>query len=77
MKVNVYSIQGEVKEEIEADMFGTIYHEVMENIYKPYVGKIVEDGDVRRQGQLEVHHFALGRVQRHVSQFVGQGEDGL
>ena len=37
----------EVKEEIEADMFGTIYHEVMENIYKPYVGKIVEDGDVR------------------------------
>lgn len=37
----------EVKEEIEADMFGTLYHEVMENIYKPYVGKIVEDKDIR------------------------------
>lgn len=36
----------EVKEEIEADMFGILYHQVMENLYKPYVEKMVEAKDV-------------------------------
>lgn len=31
----------EVKENIEADMFGTLYHAVMEKLYEPYSGKEV------------------------------------
>ena len=42
-----------------------------------FVKNSLEDSEVRRQGQFEVHHFSLGRMQGHVSQFVGQGEDGL
>lgn len=41
----------EVKEEIEADMFGTLYHEVMEFLYKPYVGKTVQSTDVLKMKQ--------------------------
>ena len=36
----------EVKEEIEADMFGTLYHGVMEALYMPYKGKEVTGVDV-------------------------------
>ncbi len=35
----------EVKETVEADMFGTLFHTVMENIYKPFEGKIMQTDD--------------------------------
>ena len=36
----------EIEENIEANMFGTLLHEVMENIYKPYKGKLVQTADL-------------------------------
>lgn len=33
--------QDEISEEIEADMFGSITHEVLEKIYSPYIGKML------------------------------------
>ena len=35
----------EVKETIEADMFGTLFHSVMEYIYQPYKGKMIQSDD--------------------------------
>jgi CRISPR/Cas system-associated exonuclease Cas4 (RecB family) len=34
-------VQDEISEEIEADQFGSIFHSVMEQIYKPYEGKSI------------------------------------
>lgn len=36
----------EVEENIEANMFGTLLHEVMEYVYKPFVGKTVHATDL-------------------------------
>ncbi len=35
----------EVRETVEMDMFGTIFHAVMENLYLPYKGKIIQQSD--------------------------------
>lgn len=35
----------EVKETIEADMFGTLFHAVMENMYEPYKGIMIQPDD--------------------------------
>jgi len=36
----------EVVEELDSGLFGTIFHDVMENIYKPFRGKIVKVEDI-------------------------------
>ncbi|MDR0371880.1 MAG: PD-(D/E)XK nuclease family protein [Prevotellaceae bacterium] len=36
----------EVKETIEGDMFGTIFHTSMEHLYKPYIGKMMQGSDI-------------------------------
>ena len=36
----------EVKEEIDGAIFGTIFHEVLEELYKPFVGKTVTKADI-------------------------------
>ena len=33
---------GEVKDEIDSPAFGNIFHETMESLYRPYVGKVME-----------------------------------
>ena len=38
--------QDEVVEELDAGLFGSIYHEVMEKIYRPLVGKSLTTGDI-------------------------------
>lgn len=38
----------EVQETIEAGMFGTLLHAVMENLYKPFEGKMVEKSDLEQ-----------------------------
>jgi len=35
----------EVKETVESDMFGTIFHAVMENLYDPFKGKMIQQSD--------------------------------
>lgn len=35
----------EVKETIEADMFGTLFHKVLEYMYEPFKGKILQSSD--------------------------------
>jgi len=35
----------EVKESIEENMFGTIFHAAMENLYKPHKGQIMQEND--------------------------------
>ncbi|MDO9154142.1 MAG: PD-(D/E)XK nuclease family protein, partial [Paludibacter sp.] len=37
----------EVTEMIEDNMFGTLFHAVMENIYEPYLGKIIQPDDIK------------------------------
>lgn len=36
----------EMKDEIDSPVFGSIFHEVMENLYRPWIGKIVEKKDI-------------------------------
>jgi Fe-S-cluster formation regulator IscX/YfhJ len=38
----------EVLETVEANMFGTLFHAVMENLYKPYKGLIMQENDFER-----------------------------
>ncbi len=38
----------QVRENIESDMFGTILHAAMQQIYRPYEGKIIEEGTLTR-----------------------------
>ena len=44
-KVEEVEQADEVKETIEADMFGTLFHTVMENLYEPYKGKMMQVSD--------------------------------
>lgn len=44
-KVEEVEQADEVKETIEADMFGTLFHAVMENLYKPFKGKLIQPTD--------------------------------
>mgnify|MGYP005842113161 CR=1 FL=1 len=36
----------EVKDEIDSPVFGNIFHETVENLYKPFVGKVVNKSDL-------------------------------
>jgi len=36
----------EVKDEIDSPVFGNIFHETIENLYKPFVGKVVNKNDL-------------------------------
>lgn len=38
----------EVLETVEANMFGTLFHAVMENLYKPYKGLLMQESDFDR-----------------------------
>jgi len=44
-KVEAVEQADEVKETIEADMFGTLFHSVIEKIYEPYIGKMLQISD--------------------------------
>ena len=44
-KVEEVEQADEVKETVEADMFGTLFHAVMENLYKPFKGKLMQVSD--------------------------------
>lgn len=44
-KVEKVEQADEVKETIESDMFGTIFHAVMENLYSPYTDKMIQQSD--------------------------------
>jgi len=48
----------EVKETIEDNMFGTLFHAVMEYLYDPFKGKMMqqEDFDTLRKNQLHIDH---------------------
>lgn len=39
----------EVVEELDSSLFGSIYHKVMEEIYKPYIGHIVSDEELKKE----------------------------
>ena len=38
----------EMKDEIDSPVFGSIFHEVIENLYKPFEGKVVNREDLQR-----------------------------
>lgn len=38
----------EVKEEIDGMMFGNIFHDTIEALYKPFVGKLLDRGDIEK-----------------------------
>lgn len=44
-KVEAVKEADEVVETIEANMFGTLFHTVMEILYLPFIGKIISDSD--------------------------------
>lgn len=41
------SAPDEISEEIEADVFGNIIHDILMNLYMPYVGKLLDSGFVK------------------------------
>lgn len=44
----------EMKDEIDSPIFGRIFHEAVENLYKPLVGKVVNKADLERMLKNEV-----------------------
>jgi ATP-dependent helicase/nuclease subunit B len=44
--VNGIREKEEVEEEIGADTMGTVMHEVLENLYQPFIGKALQIGDI-------------------------------
>jgi hypothetical protein len=36
----------EVKDEIDSPVFGNIFHETMESLYQPFVGKVINKSDL-------------------------------
>jgi RecB family exonuclease len=38
----------EMKDEIDSPVFGSIFHEVIENLYKPFEGKVVNKADIEK-----------------------------
>src|SRR5690606_26472959 len=38
----------EMKDEIDSPVFGSIFHEVIENLYKPFEGKVVNKVDLEK-----------------------------
>ena len=44
-KVEVVEQSDEVQETVEANMFGSIFHKVMENLYAPFIGKLMLSED--------------------------------
>jgi CRISPR/Cas system-associated exonuclease Cas4 (RecB family) len=44
-KVEVVDEADEVLEAVEAGMFGTLFHKVMENLYAPFKGKMMNESD--------------------------------
>ena len=38
----------EVKEEIDGVVFGNIFHDTLEELYKPYVGRVVEKNNIEK-----------------------------
>jgi len=47
-KVEDVELAEEVLETVEANMFGTLFHAVMENLYKPYKGQLMQESDFDR-----------------------------
>ncbi len=45
----------EVKEEIDGMIFGNIFHDTMETLYKPFVGKVMEKSDFEAIQKNKVH----------------------
>lgn len=43
-----YKEEDDISADLEADKFGSIYHEVMEAIYDPFKGKTVNETDIKR-----------------------------
>jgi len=45
----------EVKEEIDGAIFGNIFHDTMEMLYKPFVGKLIQKNDIENISKDEVN----------------------
>ena len=68
--------EDDVVEELDAGLFGTIYHSVMENLYRPFKGKVVNGCDIdsmlREQGRIENLIVASFERDAHIREIEGQ-----
>lgn len=68
----------EIKDEIDSPVFGSIFHEVMERLYKPFIGKSIEKQDIENirknkiliQNELtraiQIHYFKDKKLERKI-----------
>ncbi len=57
----------EMKDEIDSPVFGRIFHESIENLYRPLVGKLVEKADLERilKNELLIENEITRAISRH------------
>lgn len=76
----------EVKEEIDGAIFGTIFHETIEELYKPFVGKTVSRDDIEKllEKKPEIDNLLLRKIRKiylkqrdEVGAFVPEGKTAL
>lgn len=66
----------EVVEDLDAGLFGTIYHSVMENLYSPFRNRVVGKSDIEamRKDKARIEQLAAAsfRNDAHIREIVGQ-----
>ncbi len=57
----------EVKDEIDSPLFGNIFHETIEMLYKPFVGKVVSKSDVEniKKDKTRIENEILKAIGKH------------
>ncbi len=57
----------EVKDEIDSPVFGNIFHETIEMLYKPFVGKVVNKSDVEniQKDKIRIENEILKAIGKH------------
>ena len=70
--------QDEVVEDVDAGLFGTIFHNVMERLYKPFEGRLVSEAELDgkilfgRDGRLLDTLVTTVFAEQHIHEIVGQ-----
>lgn len=57
----------EVKEEIDGVVFGNIFHDTLEELYKPFVGKVIEKADIEniRKDKVRLENEIIKFIAKH------------
>jgi len=69
----------EVKDEIDSPLFGSIFHEASEQLYRPFVGKIVQKSELKgiRKNKKLIEKLILQAILKHYYKQKGNGQKDL